>query len=94
MRGQLIFLTVFLLRMKRSLRIFCLLNLFFNTTFDAPIKIEVYMVPGLGLYLKEIFFERYHVKIDVENERKMMANQKLLEKGKPLPAETEPNKVC
>ena len=51
------------------------------------------MVPGLGLYLKEIFFERYHVKLAVEDEKKELAKQKLLAKGKPVPQETEPNQV-
>lgn len=51
------------------------------------------MVPGLGLYLNEIFFERYHVKLNLENERKELANQKLIAKGRPIPIEAEPNQV-
>lgn len=42
------------------------------------------MAPGLGLYLKELFFERYHVKLDVENDRNERMKQNLIAKGKPV----------
>ena len=51
------------------------------------------MVPGMGLYLKEIFFERYHVKLAIEEERKELANKNLIAKGKPIPPECELNQV-
>ena len=39
---------------------------------------EISMAPGLGLYLDELFFDRYHIKIEFENEkiRKMIEKQK------------------
>ncbi|CAM9211661.1 unnamed protein product, partial [Ectocarpus fasciculatus] len=34
----------------------------FSRCFEPKEKIDILMAPGLGLYLKELFFERYHVK--------------------------------
>jgi hypothetical protein len=45
--------------------------------------VEILMVPGLGLYLKELFFERYHVKLEFENEKNVTTKKKLTDKGKP-----------
>ena len=57
------------------------------------------MVPGLGLYLKELFFDRYHVKLDMENEKQDLAKQKLMSKSaavsdEALQACSSGNSVC
>lgn len=50
-------------------------------------QIDILMVPGLGLYLKELFWDRYHAKLDCENEKNDKIRQKLIEKAA-LPGST------
>eukprot|EP00603_Paraphysomonas_imperforata_P006186 CAMPEP_0114437220 /NCGR_PEP_ID=MMETSP0103-20121206/13889_1 /TAXON_ID=37642 ORGANISM="Paraphysomonas imperforata, Strain PA2" /NCGR_SAMPLE_ID=MMETSP0103 /ASSEMBLY_ACC=CAM_ASM_000201 /LENGTH=195 /DNA_ID=CAMNT_0001607581 /DNA_START=327 /DNA_END=914 /DNA_ORIENTATION=- len=41
----------------------------FEQCYDAKNKVTVAMVPGLGLFLYELFFDRYHSKLDHEDAR-------------------------
>ena len=38
------------------------------------------MVPGLGLFLYELFFDRYHTKLDCEDERLDVSKKRKAEK--------------
>ncbi len=46
---------------------------------------NISLAPGLGLYLNELFFDRYNLKVGHENEKIMRAIKK--SKGKPVVAE-------
>ena len=40
-----------------------------HSTFSLTEKIDIPMVPGLGLYLDELFFDRYNLKLEQEEEK-------------------------
>lgn len=56
------------------------------------------MVPGLGLFLYELFFDRYHTKLDCEDERldvsKKRKAEKMDEKSTANESEEEPKIVA
>lgn len=56
------------------------------------------MVPGLGLFLYELFFDRYHTKLECEDERldvsKKRKAEKMEEKSTANASEEEPKIIA
>ena len=51
-------------------------------------KVDISLAPGLGLYLNELLFDRYNLKVGHENEKIMRAIKK--SKGKPAGTDSTP----
>lgn len=50
------------------------------------------MVPGLGLYLDELFFEKYNLKLKYEDEKRERSNAKKLKQIEEIPSNADEDK--